>query len=182
MMQGHVGARGPRLTKAQYHLGHPDAEICPVGKDNLWTEGKGDVVAVIDAVRKANPTLSSDGYGTEQNWRFDAARHARHREDMTDSDEVEEFLASALFLTLAAPFKLKHTGSGFSSYGWKHVVEELAGRYVSNGMFICAALSLGWKVQSFPGSPNATINLSIKARDLTLTPAQAHAWSQFLRA
>lgn len=32
-----------------------------------------------------------------------------------------------------------------SSYGWKHVMENDTGEYVSNGAFVAAAISLGYK-------------------------------------
>jgi hypothetical protein len=47
----------------------------------------------------------------------------------------------------------------FSTYGWKHLAENWTGAYVSNGMFIAAAKSLGFTVRQTPGTPNGLMNL-----------------------
>ena len=53
-----------------------------------------------------------------------------------------------------------------SSYGWKHMVEYwwpgTGDHYVSNGMFIAAALAVGARIKTYPGSPNVALNLSNK--------------------
>ena len=51
-----------------------------------------------------------------------------------------------------------------SSYGLKHDVEKWAGRYVSNGAFILAALKNGYRVRSWPDSINATFFMSIRKK------------------
>lgn len=46
-----------------------------------------------------------------------------------------------------------------TSYGWKHVVERSAGKYVSNGEFICAALYLKYKIKRDGVGPNVYLNI-----------------------
>ena len=50
----------------------------------------------------------------------------------------------------------------FSSYYLKHVVEKLAGEYVSNGALIAAAIHLNIPMKSGSDSPN--INIAISKR------------------
>lgn len=51
-----------------------------------------------------------------------------------------------------------------SSYGLKHQVESWAGRYVTNGAFIAAALAEGYRVKQIHGGPNAHFNMSFRRR------------------
>lgn len=50
----------------------------------------------------------------------------------------------------------------FSSYDLKHVVEKLAGKYVSNGALIAAAIHLGIPMKFRHDSTNAKIAISKK--------------------
>jgi hypothetical protein len=57
--------------------------------------------------------------------------------------------------------KLKRTKTGrWGSYGLKHYVENRAGRYISNGAVIVAALRTGITVQWRRESPNCLIGVS----------------------
>lgn len=49
-----------------------------------------------------------------------------------------------------------------TSYGLKHVAEHDIG-YVTNGIFIAAAIAEGFQVQRAGGSPSAWFNISVKA-------------------
>ena len=49
-----------------------------------------------------------------------------------------------------------------SSYGLKHDVEKWAGKYVSNGAFITAAIAEGYRTRTWPGSPNTCFFMSIR--------------------
>jgi hypothetical protein len=51
----------------------------------------------------------------------------------------------------------KHT-----SYGLKHLAEKHVG-YITNGVFIAAAIHCGFKVKVYPGSPNVSFNMSEKS-------------------
>ena len=48
----------------------------------------------------------------------------------------------------------------FSSYYLKHVVERLAGTYISNGALISAAIHLKISMRFYPGWPNVDIGIS----------------------
>ena len=51
------------------------------------------------------------------------------------------------------------------SYGLKHVVENWAGSYVSNGAFIAAAMRLEYRIEpDEPRSPNARFRMFIPAK------------------
>jgi hypothetical protein len=50
-----------------------------------------------------------------------------------------------------------------SSYYLKHVVEKLAGEYVSNGSLIAAAIHLKIPMKLYPDSPNVNIAISKKS-------------------
>lgn len=53
-----------------------------------------------------------------------------------------------------------------SSYGYKHQAERLQqergapSHYIANGMFIAAALDLGFEIRRIPGSPNVYLNIA----------------------
>lgn len=50
-----------------------------------------------------------------------------------------------------------------NSYGLKHYAEKEIGSYISNGVFIAAAMMCGYQwLRSAPDSPNAHINISKK--------------------
>lgn len=50
----------------------------------------------------------------------------------------------------------------YSSYYLKHVVEKLAGEYISNGALIAAALHLGLPTKFYHDSPNINVAISKK--------------------
>ena len=53
------------------------------------------------------------------------------------------------------------------SYGYKHVVERWAGKYVSNGAFIPAALECGFEIKPVdPLSPNANVKIKVSKKFL----------------
>ena len=64
------------------------------------------------------------------------------------------------WLNLATP--IKRASNGVYSYTGKHVVEECAGHYISNGAFIAAALSMDLLCTQEKNSPNAVIGVSQK--------------------
>ncbi len=61
-----------------------------------------------------------------------------------------------------------------SSYRWKHVVEKgtpETGNYISNGAFIQAALSEGYKMEVIGNGPNARFNIISSDDEWKYTPA-----------
>jgi hypothetical protein len=115
----------------------------------------------IDAVRRANPALNAAG------WKFSGfgnKEHEKLRAEMTCAGEVREFERALEFL---ARCKRRETVyRGVSSYGWNHQAERSFGHpgknlgYVSNGMFIAAAIAKGFVVERCHDSPNCYLNIS----------------------
>jgi hypothetical protein len=58
--------------------------------------------------------------------------------------------------------KRKTINPNHSSYGLKHLAEKSVG-YITNGLFIAAAIHCGFKFKIRPGSPNAAFNMSEKS-------------------
>lgn len=83
-------------------------------------------------------------------------------EEMLDEDVLTQFDLCKRWLasvTLIKSFNTRHT-----SYGYKHMVERWAGRYISNGAFIAAAIALKIPIRrSHPRSPNVVLPLSEKS-------------------
>lgn len=63
---------------------------------------------------------------------------------------------------LASIDKIATINHRHSSYGLKHVAEEDIG-YVTNGVFITAAIYCGYKFRVTPGSPNVEFGMSEKS-------------------
>jgi hypothetical protein len=92
-------------------------------------------------------------------WRAGAIppeRHAVNRHRLLNA--AAEVDAAVAWLD-AVP-RTRTVGSrAVSSYFWKHVAERSAGRYMSNGAFLAAALMLGFPVKRIAGSPNALVGI-----------------------
>ena len=113
----------------------------------------------IITVQAAEPCLTRWGFWCGQAYDFGQAR-----DEMTSAEGVAEFDRATAFLLNCR--RTRDVTAPRTSYGWKHVAERLAreaGRpgYVSNGMFLAAALALGFVVErEHPRSPNAYLNIS----------------------
>lgn len=131
--------------------------------------GRADTTAArkgIQAVMEREPHLTPFGYPQlnrrmspeERNSEFD-----RLRRSMVSDYHIAQFLMAQEFL-LTMP-RTKRVTRKVSSYGYKEQVEDFQKRknapdpYVSNGMFIAAALDLGFEVARIDGSPNAYFNI-----------------------
>ncbi|MGC2836156.1 MAG: hypothetical protein WA238_18915 [Methylocella sp.] len=86
----------------------------------------------LDSVLERYPLLSAGG--------FDAKDPVDLR---SRADQIDAALA---YLRAGAPLD-RAPSAGMYSYGLKHRAEEWAGRYISNGAMIAAAIMLGWKVK-----------------------------------
>ena len=90
---------------------------------------------------------------------FDAGRDV-----MLDADHLGQFRRALAFL-LACCDRRRELNLRSTSYGLKHQVEHALwaagerGVYVSNGMFIAAAMTLGFRVEQIAGTPNAWTNV-----------------------
>ena len=55
--------------------------------------------------------------------------------------------------------------TNYTSYNWKHSVEDWAGTYISNGAFIKACIDYGIPIKRINGSPNVHVAISSHARN-----------------
>jgi hypothetical protein len=65
-----------------------------------------------------------------------------------------------------------------TSYGFKHLVKRWAGRYISNGAFIAAAIELGYKWRRVMNGPNAIFALRMKVNG-TRKRGRQPSWETF---
>ena len=133
--------------------------------DHLWHDDA-DPVAVIRAVLRDNPDLNYEGSNYGITWRDGALKLRRLRAEMTKPEAVQEFLRAIRFLAEHERFRVQRVNRCRNSYSWKHVVERwirptVSNYYVSNGMFIAAALAMGYETRAeSPLSQNVFINIS----------------------
>lgn len=112
-------------------------------------------------VLASNPSLCSHG------WDASPADFERSRAHLASPQGVEEFERAEEFI-VACSRPTKAIARHASSHGYKHVAEswhrEERGRagdcIISNGAFIAAALSLGYRHRVIPGSPNCLFNFA----------------------
>ena len=140
--------------------------VTPVEADTFWEADGPDPAAVVAAVRTRYPSLSVTGFALVNSLRFDPARQAADREAMTGARAIEEFHAALAFLSAAASHHLARPAPGRTTDTWRRLASRWVGVEISNGMFICAALALGWKVSPIRDAPTGTINLAATARSV----------------
>jgi hypothetical protein len=110
----------------------------------------------MESILAANPVLNDYGFGP-----FDVARFAKDRAEMLSPYSLDDFERARCWLRTKPRTADVNKSAGFS-YGLKHVAEVDIG-YVTNGVFIAAAMAEGFKVKRcYPDSPNAWINISSK--------------------
>lgn len=127
----------------------------------------GDVRATIESVMASQPLLSSNGF-RHDDWRKppheQEADFLAYRRDMLTSASVDEFMRACEYLEQAG--RRDTVNKTCTSYGWKHEAERFhkargpGNPYVANGMFIAAALHLGFLVKPIKDSPNAYVNIA----------------------
>lgn len=120
-------------------------------------------LAAIEAVCAAHPDLTWHGLGPLRDPRNFEPLRAR----MVLPGAVEEFRRALAFLQ-AAPEPSGRINRRFDAYAWKGVAERWAGGYVSEGMFLAAALHLGFRVERDATGRCAFLDLPPAA--LTLAP------------
>ncbi|HSC11194.1 MAG TPA: hypothetical protein VLC97_09495 [Rhodanobacteraceae bacterium] len=116
----------------------------------------------VEALRRIladHPDLSDYGLGKAVSFRWTKAQVEEHFAKSRESIAVniERFRATRDWLRGIA--KIKTINPKRSSYGMKHIAEAEIG-YITNGVFIAAALSLGFTMRRYPGSPNPSFNIS----------------------
>ncbi len=102
-----------------------------------------------------SPTRKADGHW--EDFRDMNARFVGAREELIGESAVSGFLASLAFLSRITPTRTIRNGMG--SYGLKHVAEnfictypeggKLGPTYVSNGVFIAAAIHAGFRIKTY---------------------------------
>lgn len=123
--------------------------------------------SAIAAVMAREPDLSCDGMRTKEN----ASLFTTSRMAMLGEASIAEFQRALEWLGTVR--QTSRIDSKWTSYGFKHQVERYhADRYpdrlsyVSNGMFIAAALHLGFRIRRDErASPNVLLNLSTTDED-----------------
>ena len=117
-------------------------------------------LSAIAAVLSKEPDLFPNGYRTPNDKDEDVARS---RASMLSSGYAGEFSRACEYLNQVG--RRARVNKDATSYGWKHQVERFhkeqhdRNTYVSNGMFIVAAIHLGFIVKRISGSPNAYLNI-----------------------
>jgi hypothetical protein len=93
------------------------------------------------------------------------------RRRMIDERSVQEFNRAVTWLIRQPRVKHPNPRAG-TSYRLKHVAEHEMGMYISNGMFLCAAISLGFTYErNFKteyGGVNAWINIGVHMTGLEM--------------
>ncbi len=117
----------------------------------------------IDSVVAKEPTLTAFGLGVFDQSRLTGPERKKKfdddRAEMYGSECEQQFMQACRFLAEVAP--IATFNSRRTSYGLKHVCERWAGRYISNGMLIAAAIHSGFKWRKVNwDSPNVVFNIS----------------------
>jgi hypothetical protein len=82
------------------------------------------------------------------------------RAELFQQFTAEEFVRAAVWLETEVTHGRLVRARG--SYNLKHEAEDATGGYISNGVLIAAAISLGLKVVPVPGTPNAMIGIPVQ--------------------
>jgi hypothetical protein len=125
----------------------------------------------------AEPLLNDFGYGVFDGHRMSkqqkSAKIAADRAAMFEPRSLEQFEAVRAWLRQFP--KIKQVNRRVTSYGLKHVAEHDIG-YVTNGVFIAAAIAEGFQVERAGGSPNAWLAISAKAWERGTRRGGDNAW------
>jgi hypothetical protein len=112
------------------------------------------------------PDLTDFGFGVFNPGHLSPEERQRQfaadRADMFTERSFEQFARARAWLE-AQPRTMHVNRAAGSSYGLKHVAEDEIG-YVTNGIFIAAAVAAGFTVERDQGSPNAVFNISKRVR------------------
>ncbi|MBW1673630.1 MAG: DUF4263 domain-containing protein [Deltaproteobacteria bacterium] len=129
--------------------------------------GNFEEVYIINAMEK-EPLLNYFGIGLSNihnNLSSKERRRlfAKHRETLKNA--VEEFRLACNWLSKLEKRKTINEKAP-SSYGLKHMAEDWANRYISNGVLIAAAIHLGFKYKTYWDSCNVHFNISSRSSEL----------------
>lgn len=107
----------------------------------------------IAAVTRAWPDLTYLGFK-----HVGANDFSEERAEIFTDYAREEFMRAMTWLSLVPKRKTFHPYE--SSYGIKEAAETWTGDYIANGVFIAAAIHLGFRVARMPQGPNAEMGIS----------------------
>jgi hypothetical protein len=128
-----------------------------------------DSRTAIEAVMDREPALCANGlrsYDRRLSLADNTANFQRWRQEMLEAHCVEQFIRAVAYLETRE--KSKTVTRSATSYGYKHDAERFhraaapgEDPYIANGMFIAAALHLGFMVKrDADNSPNVLINIA----------------------
>lgn len=126
--------------------------------------------ADLERILDDEPLLNLAGFGAGDFVRSETlaerkARFERSREELRCSLPICQRVVQWLEVNVAAR---KTINTRQFSYGLKHVVEKEIGDYVGNGVFIAAAIFVGYRYKVLaPGSLNAYFNMTTVRRKQT---------------
>jgi len=120
--------------------------------------------ADINAVLEKFPDLTAHGAGVYEAHRLSPDERKAKLKEGQDRllRDVETFDKVVGWLSAHPEARIKTINRRHSSYGWKHVAERSLGTYVSNGIFIAAAVHLGYPYHRTHGDPNVSFPISEK--------------------
>ena len=119
-----------------------------------------NALEAIEAVRQRYPELAWYGFGMAP---WSQEPFEMHRAAMTESGEVVQFLRGVEWL--AQVEQTARINRRRHSYDWKHVAERWhmckrrGNYYIAEGMFIAAAVHLGFQIQRMPNTTSVWLNI-----------------------
>ena len=120
---------------------------------------RNDIQKVLDQVPELNDFgigLFKNGHGLTPEQR--KAKLEEDRQKLLES--IDEFDKTCEWLSTKE--RRKSINTSHTSYGLKHMVEKDID-YITNGVFIAAAIHCGFKIKYIHDHPNVCINISEKA-------------------
>ena len=135
----------------------------PATERDLTPDELARAASDIAKVLGREPQLNDFGFGVSSDRKTPEERIAtfeRDRASICEPTSLAQFMAARGWLSRFD--KIKALNKLGSSYGLKHVAERDIG-YITNGVFIAAAIAEGFTVRRMDGSPNALFNISTKA-------------------
>lgn len=117
--------------------------------------------ADIEAVIALVPQLNDHGIGIYFGFR---SKSKSERDEIFARDQAEllqsEVACTKVCEWLATKVRIATVNDRHSSYGLKHMMQRETGFYVTNGIFIAAAIHSGFVYKVYPGSPNVCFGIS----------------------
>jgi hypothetical protein len=118
-----------------------------------------EAIQEIERIIAEYPELTDHGFGTYKDRRLSPEQRQENfridRALMFHPDSIDGFSKARAWLRQWP--KTKHPNTSGTSYGLKHVAEHDIG-YVTNGMFIAAAIAEGFTIKR--DGPNARLNIT----------------------